>query len=344
MDELELLRDMRKETPIVKDSVIERGREQLLQRSTPGSKKRNKRRRTKGVRIALSSVATLALATALVAGNVVGLAGWRGAASAEAAEVLNHAAALTINTADPVLLPGQFLKIDSINLWPSGAAEASPVGYDGPPSKQWFWLETQKITTYIPANRQDEWVMVRSGRVPTTFFDEETKAFVEGSKGLQGDAPEIWRGEGGSFNGGPSSLPSETDLASMPRNPYLLLNSIYKLALGKGDSPDSQAMEEIAALLHTGIVPADLRAALYQAAALIPGVTVVDSQATLDGQVGIAIGRVESNAVRYDIIIDPATGQLIGERTVTLTAQGPMSAGTAGEWTSIRTTVVHSAP
>lgn len=349
MDELKLLREMRSDIPIVKDSLIERGHEQLLQRITPGQKnpgqkKLNKRRRTKGLRIAMGSLATLALVTALVAGNVVGPAGWRGAASAEAAEVLNQAAELTINTADPVVGPGQYLKIESTNLWPSGAAAASPAGYDGPPTKQWFWLDTQAITTYIPADRQDEWVMVRSGRIPTTFFDVETKDFVQKTQGLQGGTPQTWRGKGGAFQDEPSGMPSESFLASLPRNPYLLLNSIYKQSLGKGDSLDSQAMIEIAALLRTGLVPADLRAALYKAAAMIPGVTLVDKQATLDGQVGIAIGRVERNAVRTDIIIDPATGQLIGERTVTLQADGPLPAGTAGEWTTIRTTVVDSAP
>ncbi|MDD0859984.1 hypothetical protein NHF46_24425 [Arthrobacter alpinus] len=194
MDELKLLREMRSDIPIVKDSVIERGHERLLQRIAPEHKKRNKRRRTKGLRIAMGSLATLALVTALVVGNVVGLAGWRGAASAEAAEALNHAAELTIKTADPVVGPDQYLKIESTNLWPSGAAGASPAGYDGPPSKQWFWLDTEKIATYIPANRQDEWVVVRSGRIPTTFFDAETKDFVQKTQGLQGATPQTWRG------------------------------------------------------------------------------------------------------------------------------------------------------
>ena len=61
-----------------------------------------------------------------------------------------------------------------------------------------------------------------------------------------------------------------------------------------------------------------LRAALYKAAALIPGVSVTDDQAALDGQSRVAIGRVEGALnVRQDITIDPTTGQLIGEREVT---------------------------
>lgn len=343
MDELKLLREVRKDVPAATDSLIDGGRDQLLRRIDPGSRKKNKRRRTKVLRITLTSVATLALVTALVGGNVVGLAGWRGAASAEAAEVLNSAAELTIKTSDPVVGPGQYLKIDSTNLWSSGASKATMKG-GGDPNKQWFWLDTEKIATYIPANRQDEWVMVRSGRVPTTFFDEGSKEFALELYKSRGDTSATWRGKGGAFQNSPSGFPSEGDLASMPRNPYLLLNSIYKKTIGIGDSPDAEALVVIADLLRTGLVPADLRAALYKAAAMIPGVTVVDSQATLHGQMGVAIGRVENDSVRKDIIIDPKTGLLIGERTVTLKADGPVPAGTAGVWTTIRTTVVDSAP
>ena len=45
-----------------------------------------------------------------------------------------------------------------------------------------------------------------------------------------------------------------------------------------------------------------------------------------------------------DIIIDPATGLLIGEREVTLTAGETFPAGTATAWTSVQTSVVNSAP
>ena len=104
-------------------------------------------------------------------------------------------------------------------------------------------------------------------------------------------------------------------------------------------------MVYIADLLRTGLIPADLRAALYKAAALIPGVTVTDNQATLRGQTGVAIGRVEDvSHMRQDIIIDPLTGQLIGERSVLTEGTGDIPAGTVAGWTTIRTRVVDSAP
>ena len=44
----------------------------------------------------------------------------------------------------------------------------------------------------------------------------------------------------------------------------------------------------IADLLRTGVVPADQGATLHKVAAMIPGVTITEGQANLDGRTGIA--------------------------------------------------------
>ncbi|WP_104087192.1 CU044_5270 family protein [Arthrobacter sp. GMC3] len=347
MDELKLLREMHDDVPGVTDAAVNQGREQLLRRMDPersGAQKAKKKHRRKALRIAVMSVATLGLAAALVAGNVIGVSRPQGLASADAAEVLNNAAELTIKTADPVVGPGQFLKVDSTNLWLSMMGAHNPpdgVGAHG----EMEWLDTEKMSLYIPANRDQEWVWERSGRIPTTFFDEKSKEFALNQAKEMGDTSELLKGVGGAFYNSPSSFPDEKDMAAYSRDPRMLLDGIYKRTAGAGQSADGEALVYIADLLRTGMVPADLRAALYKAAALIPGVSVTDNQATLDGQTGIAIGRVEkASDFRQDIIIDPATGQLIGEREVALTDRGSIPAGTAVGWTTIRTTVVDSAP
>ena len=118
----------------------------------------------------------------------------------------------------------------------------------------------------------------------------------------------VLRGANGAFYGPgtESSFPSPAIWTPCPRDPRLLLEDIYQKTDGKGQSVDGEALVFIADLLRTGVVPGELRAALYKAAALIPGVTVTDEQATLDGRKGIAIGRVEDfSHFRHDIIIDP---------------------------------------
>lgn len=155
------------------------------------------------------------------------------------------------------------------------------------------------------------------------------------------------RGNNGGFYGPPeqSSFPSREILAAFSRDPSALLSEISRQTDGKGQSKDGESLVFIADLLRTGMVPADLRAALYKAAALIPGVTVTDEQATLDGKKGIAIGRVETASNRrQDIIIDTETGLLIGEREVLTEPRGSIPAGTATTWTAIETTISESAP
>jgi RNA polymerase sigma-70 factor (ECF subfamily) len=86
-------------------------------------------------------------------------------------------------------------------------------------------------------------------------------------------------------------------------------------------------------VLRSGIVPGDLRAALFQAAALTPGVELVDHQANLNGQIGVAVGRYEpSTGVRQEIIFDPHTGMVIGERDVLVDRpDNPMGVSGPGE-------------
>ncbi|WP_160669330.1 hypothetical protein [Pseudarthrobacter sp. ATCC 49987] len=104
-------------------------------------------------------------------------------------------------------------------------------------------------------------------------------------------------------------------------------------------------MGTITAALRTGVIPADLRAAFYKAAAFIPGVTVVDKQATIDGRTGIAIGIPSPDGgSRQETIIDPTTGLMIGERNVLLKDYPGFPAGTVMTWTSVRTSVVNTAP
>lgn len=336
MDEITLLREIRDNnagTPT--DATIEAVREKLLRRITPPpavselSARRSRHRRTW-----LTSAAAAAVVAALIGGDVVGLAGWRGGATAQAAEVLNDAAETAIKTSDPVVNPGQYLKIQSTNVWSTQSTEADGSSYE--------WLDTEKSEMYIPADRSGEWVWQRSGRVPTTFFDTKSKEYVQ-KQNIQ-PYPELLHAANGTFYG--SSSPFAPDMSAYPRDPHRLLNSIYKQTLGKGQSVDGEALVFIADLLRTGVVPADLRAALYKAAAMIPGVTITEGQANLDGRTGVAIGRLEEgpSKTRQEIIIDPQTGMLIGERQVITQPLGAIPAGTAVTWTAVETSVSDTAP
>ncbi|HEV2375428.1 MAG TPA: CU044_5270 family protein [Streptosporangiaceae bacterium] len=109
-------------------------------------------------------------------------------------------------------------------------------------------------------------------------------------------------------------------LQSLPTNPRTLLHLIYTEEQGHGLTPDQEAFNIIGALLDETITPPKLSAALYRAAAMIPGVTVVSHAVDAVGRHGIAVAFTY-RGTRSEWIFDPKTLQWLGQRDVT-TATG----------------------
>jgi len=132
---------------------------------------------------------------------------------------------------------------------------------------------------YAPADREGEWVWNREGRVPLESSSEEAKAEARRLRELSKteDFPKdqvnplvggVLRANGGAFYGNEPTVIIGTplkDAGSLSRDPRALLDMIYKRTKGAGKSPESEAFVTIADGLRTGVVPADLRAALYKA-------------------------------------------------------------------------------
>jgi hypothetical protein len=104
-------------------------------------------------------------------------------------------------------------------------------------------------------------------------------------------------------------------LQSLPTDPRALLNLIYADSQGEGQAvgPDGEAFTTIGDLIREAIVPPRTAAALYRAAALIPGVTLVGHVTNAVGQPGIGIAWSNGQG-RSEWIFDQATLQFIGER------------------------------
>ena len=357
MDELHLLRATRNTTGTVPPAVLAAGREKLMQKAADEVRESaavlHPRRPWRRTVLAVSAAA--ALIAALVAVDVVG-SDERPGATAEAAEVLNGAAAATITSSDPVLAPGQYLLIDTKAVYSYGKyTEAG----------EFAWLVSQDSQLYVPADRSGEWVWNQEPSEPVQFFDEASRREAERmaaeekipGRVVAGAVPpeernQPMRAAGGRFYDDTPRLtlnarPMEEVIATAPRDPEKLLEVVYDYQRnkGRGDTPYEEAFGTISDTLSTGVIPADLRAALYQAAALIPGVTVTDREATLDGRTGISLGmKTPGHNSRKELIVDPATGQLIGEREILLEDSGGIPAGTATAWTAVTTSVVDSAP
>lgn len=261
-------------------------------------------------RVAFASATAALLVGGIVISDVVGPSGHPGS-TAEAAEILNNTAAAAIRASDPAVAPGQFLKIDTKAVYSTttNAADGQVLGR----------LDTTADQLYIPADRSGTWVWDRKARIPTTFFSDAAKAEAAREQATaQGNGgAEIVRAPGGNFYAGKQTvlgLPLNEAMKTLPRDPGALLGRIEEKTRGAGPSPQSEALMTIADTLRIGGAPADVRAALFKAAALIPGMSVADRQMTLDGRTGVAMGVENADAtLRQDIVVDPGTGLLIGE-------------------------------
>ena len=108
-------------------------------------------------------------------------------------------------------------------------------------------------------------------------------------------------------------------LQRLPTNPHTLLAMIYRVERGHGPGPAQEAFVTIGDLLRSTIAPPKVAAALYRAAALIPGVILVAHATDAIGRHGVAVARIGpgvDGGIRDELIFSQAALQLIGERTV----------------------------
>jgi hypothetical protein len=113
-----------------------------------------------------------------------------------------------------------------------------------------------------------------------------------------------------------------------------------------GDSRDEAAWTRVGDLLRENYVPAAQRAALFEAAATIPGVDAVGDAEDAAGRRGIGVGRVGPDGVREDLLFHPETFELLGERGIVVDekrAQSPAGSLVAST-AQLSVTVVDEAP
>ncbi|MEU4526215.1 CU044_5270 family protein [Amycolatopsis sp. NPDC024027] len=127
---------------------------------------------------------------------------------------------------------------------------------------------------------------------------------------------------------GSLNRPTYRLLASLPTDPRALLDRIHTETKGHGATPDQEAFVTIGDMLRESAAPPRITAALYRAAALIPGVTSVPDTTDAAGRRGVAVAR-DDGFVRTEWIFNAATDELLGERDV-LTTDSP-GRGRAGD-------------
>lgn len=347
MDEISLLNRVRTDVPERTPDDVIRGRAALLRAIEAPATAPARRPRRPWIWVGSAVAATCALTGVFVFGGALGAPG---GADPAAAAVLGAAATAARDVVDPVVGPGQYLEVRTDAIYAaSGTTEADTEearerDTTTEASDVTSFLERDLRALWVPADRSADWIEVRCARVPVQTFGPRSETFAAESGGVEDNARQVFPG-GKTEYGAPITMLDADSAADLPRDPHQLLERIYQENGNAGPSRDGEALVWLADRLRSGTVPAELRSVFYDTAALIPGVTITEEQATLNGRTGTAIGRDEGeNGFRQDIIIDPATGEFIGERQVLLRPGADMPAGTATGSTSVTTTVVDAVP
>ncbi|MER6435863.1 CU044_5270 family protein [Streptomyces sp. NPDC001185] len=132
------------------------------------------------------------------------------------------------------------------------------------------------------------------------------------------------------------SAPSYNYLKTLPTDPDTLLKKIYKETEGQGNSPDQEAFTTVGDLLGEQLAPAKLNAALYRAAAKIPGVVLVEHAQDAAGREGIALAHVDDHSGdRTEWIFDRTTYAYLGSRAVQVKQANGIKPGTVLEYTAV---------
>ncbi|WP_030222437.1 CU044_5270 family protein [Streptomyces bikiniensis] len=190
---------------------------------------------------------------------------------------------------------------------------------------QYVYIETRSASTHVrtvdgvsslvgvPLHTRQSW------RSPDGLKGWLIEPGTTGPEGItlegtdeKGDVPEPHLG-----------APSHDYLATLPTDPGALLRKIYEETEGQGNGKDQQAFTTIGDLLTESWPTPELTAALYRAAAKIPGVVTVDGVTDAAGRKGVAVARLdEFSGQRTEWIFDDKTLTFLGERTVQVVGNG----------------------
>jgi hypothetical protein len=242
-----------------------------------------------------------------------------------------------IRATDEPLSPGQFRYVHEHQWWSE-------------------WSETEYVRKleyryeiWVPAQERQVWMERRETTGRSVLLNgSEKQAHAEGV-----DPPErtveTYRAACGEYfapKDRPCEFiasfahPNQAYMASMTRDPDELLAQLREMTEGgRKGTPDSMAFQLVSGFLHERWVPADLRMVFYRVLAKLPMIEIAENVPNLAGRKGTSFA-VRDKDFRREIIVDPGTGQVIGERWRMVRTQNGMKAGTVVADSSLETVVV----
>jgi hypothetical protein len=304
MDDLEVIRRFRDDVPSADADTIARARCALLSKWEAPSRASGRRPRSR--RMLPWSVAAGVAAAAVViavAIPVVLPGGGSGGAPSAAAKALHRAS--NVAARQPVTQrpgPDQYVFTKTTDAYLNVWADVGP--------------NQEGFSVLMPGTRE-AWIRPDgAGRLLETtgtpvFLSEQDRAvwIASGSPDLGGN-----RTTDETYSAGQRGL-YYMDLSNLPTDPVSLKSLIEERKVEGGPPGDAETFTIIGDMLRETYAPPELRAALFQIASELPGVELVGNVKDEQGRDGVAVGYT-TGGLRQELIFDPNTSALLGERTV----------------------------
>lgn len=304
MDELELISRLREEVPL---GSADRAEHAFLTSIHPAGASA-RRRRTTAIVIGAATAAGLAAGLTLLPGST-SLPGNTSGASPAAARLLARIAAAAAAQPNPLVRDSQFVYLKT---WGAGSV------CTGLPSANSHSVHVAVPGDCVPG-KPDEvqfWYPV-SSLCATGAFLKDGRMTKFSFKAASAD-PEHFPCRGN------MNYPTYRFLQTLPTDPHALLRLIQQTDGSPG--ADWWAFSTIGNLLYSGSPP-PVTAALYRAAALIPGVTVIPDATDTIGRPGVAVA-LTFNGIRTEWIFSKRTLRYLGARETSI-ANGTLVSQTA---------------
>jgi hypothetical protein len=173
-------------------------------------------------------------------------------------------------------------------------------------------LVTREVETWAAADGSGR-IRAEPGAVRFASPEDEARWRAAGAPALPATEPRDERyGPGELAAVAPDALPSD---------PAALLALLERRTVLDAPPGDLQTLDLIADLLRPATAPPEQRAALFRAAALLPGITVDGEVLDPAGRPGVGFSLVKGDR-RLQLVFDPTTTELLGERTLRAGPQG----------------------
>jgi hypothetical protein len=243
-------------------------------------------------------------------------ASWRRRLAAAAVAVVAVVAAVQVVDVGPSAVRNRAAGGAPANAVELGVLAAKAVrDAPGPYPKPGQWVYIKTLVAHDAGSRVEQ----EDGSVRVVKYPASAPRAVEwwSKAGKPGEgASSVTNREGNALAGPPLIQGvSYPDLPSLPTDPDRLLKAIYDYqrkhyGIGGAEAwPATFTM--IAEMLGNLLAPPELQAALFQAMAKIPGVTVVRDTVDAAGRHGMALALVDDQ-VRFEVILEQGTYRYLG--------------------------------